>query len=73
MNKEQAQEKIKDILEKMGYSDIIFREIESGFCAAFNSEEVTSFVTDIEGWKYSGVQLDPLKERQYKIDFKKLS
>ncbi len=72
MEKEQAQIKIKDVLEKMGYSDIIFRDVGSDFYVAFNSKEITSFVADMAGWKYSGVQLDLSGERQYKIDFKKL-
>ena len=74
MDKEQVQKKIKGVLEKMGCTDVIFKDVEQGlFYVAFNSKEVTSFVVDMDGWKYSGVQLDVSGERQFKIDFKKAS
>ena len=71
MDKEQLQEKIKDVLEKMGCTDVIFKDVGLDFYAAFNSKEVTSFVASVDGWKYSGIQLDSSGERQYRIDFKK--
>ncbi len=72
MDKEQAQGKIKEVLEKMGCTDIIFKDTGADFYVAFNSKEVTSFVANVDGWRYSGVQLDGSDERQYKIDFKKI-
>jgi len=73
MDKEQLQKKIKEVLEKMGCTDVIFKDIETdSFYVAFNSKEVTSFVADLNNWKYSGIQLDASGERQYKIDFKKV-
>lgn len=74
MNKEVIQEKIKEILEKMGSTDVSFTDIgPDSFFVAFNSKEVTSFVADIDGWKYSGVQLNASGERPYKIDFQKIA
>ncbi|MBU1102815.1 hypothetical protein KJ853_04165 [Patescibacteria group bacterium] len=74
MDKEQVQKKIKEVLEKMGCTDVIFKDAESdSFFVAFNSKEVTSFIADVGNWKYSGIQLDVSRERQYKIDFKKVS
>lgn len=64
--------KIKEILEKMGCTDVIFSDIKDNLIVAtFNCKNLTSFVSDIPGWRYSGTQLDPSHERQYKIDFVK--
>jgi len=72
MNKEIALIKIKEALEKMGCIDISFLDSkEDLIVATFDCKEVTSFVAEIPGWIYSGIHLDPSKEHQYKIDFKK--
>lgn len=63
----------KEHLEKMGCTDIIFpNPKENLIVVTFNCREITSFVGDITGWTYSGIQLDPSNNRQFKIDFKKI-
>ncbi len=74
MEKEQALNIIEDSLKKMGCEDISFSyPKEDTIVAKFNCKEVTSFVSDLPGWTYSGIHLDPSKERQYQIEFKKNS
>lgn len=74
MNKEQASNRIEEILNQMGCSEISFSDsIENLIVVTFNCKELTSFVANIIGWVYSGIQLDPTNERQYKIDFKKIA
>lgn len=74
MNKEKTQIIIKEVLEKMGCSDISFTPSENNIIiATFNCKEITSFVANIQNWTYSGIHLDPTKEHQYKIDFKEIS
>jgi hypothetical protein len=73
MIKEEIIKKIEEALKKMGCSDILFPDPkEDLIVATFNCKEVTSFVADVPGWTYSGIQLDPTHTRQYKIDFIKL-
>ena len=74
MQQEEVRKIVKETLEKMGCADILFSGAkENLLVATFNCKEITSFVADIPGWFYSGIHLDPTKERQFKIDFKKLS
>jgi len=70
MTKEDVKIKIKEELGKMGCTEIAFPESKDNLVVAtFNCRAVTSFVADIAGWTYSGIHLDPTKNRQYKIDF----
>jgi hypothetical protein len=72
MEKEQIMKKIKEILEKMGCTEVNFPDPKDDLIVVtFNCKNLTSFVADIPGWIYSGTQLDPSLSRQYKIDFKK--
>lgn len=74
MDKNSIIAKVKEALEKMGCTEISFPDPKEDLViATFNCKEVTSFVTEIPGWTYSGIHLDPTKERQYKIDFAKTS
>ncbi len=74
MGTEEVKELIDESLKKMGCLDIIFpNSKEDLIVATFNCKEITSFVTGIPGWSYSGIHLDPTGKRQYKIDFKKMS
>ena len=73
MSQEQILNKIKEALERMGCTEISLVEHEkNSIIATFNCKEVTSFVADIPGWTYSGIQIDPTKKHQYKIDFRKV-
>jgi len=72
MKKEEAKKNIIESLMAMGVTDINFPESpENLIVATFNSKQITSFVSEISGWTYSGIHLDPTGKRQYKIDFKK--
>ena len=74
METEEVRIKIQESLENMGCLEIEFSEPNNGQIAVvFNCKEITSFVTDIPSWTYSGIYLDPTKRHQYKIDFKKVS
>lgn len=74
MEKEKAKEIIEEVLKKMGCEDVVFKKSEdNSIYVVFNYKEITSFVTNISGWTSSGIQLDPTKEHQYKIEFNKLS
>lgn len=74
MKSEDLQKTVKEHLERMGCTDVVFPDPKEDLVVAtFNCKEVTSFVSDIEGWTYSGIQLDPTNNRQFKIDFRKLS
>jgi hypothetical protein len=73
MSTEETKELIRKSLEQMGATDILFPDPKEDLVVAtFNCKEITSFVTSIPGWTYSGIHLDPTKNRQYKIDFSKL-
>ena len=72
MKTDETKKVIETSLKNMGCTDITFPDLkEDLIVATFNCKEITSFVTDIIGWTYSGIHLDPIGERQYKIDFKK--
>lgn len=74
MNLEEAKKIIETTLRSMDCADILFSESsEQGIVVIFNCKEITSFVAEINGWLYSGIHLDPSRERQYRIDFTKLS
>lgn len=74
MNTQDTRKIIEDVLKKMGCTEIKFPDLkEDLIVATFNCKEITSFVTDIPGWTYSGIHLDPTNERRYKIDFRKTS
>lgn len=61
---------IESSLKNMGCTDINFPKLEETLIGVvFNCREITSFVTEIPGWTYSGIHLDDSKSRQYKIDF----
>jgi hypothetical protein len=72
MKMQEIKKIIEESLKKMDCSDINFiDEKDNLIVVIFNCKEITSFITDLPGWTYSGIHLDPTKERQYKIDFKK--
>jgi hypothetical protein len=74
MKTEEVKKIIEEALKNMGCTDILFPDLKEGLIVViFNCKEITSFVTAIPGWTYSGIHLDTSKERQYKIDFQKLS
>ena len=76
MEKQEALKKIEEALEKMGCTDLSTLEENSSenyFTVIFNCKLLTSFVAELPGWVYSGIQIDPLRKRQYKIDFRKIS
>jgi len=74
MATEEIRSKIEDALKNMGCLEIEFPEVsDSQIAVVFNCKEITSFVTDIPGWTYSGIYLDPTKQHQYKIDFRKVT
>ena len=73
MKTEEVKKIIEENLKKMGSEDITFLETkDNSLIVAFNCKEITSFVANIEGWTYTGIQLDSTTRHQYKIDFKKL-
>ncbi len=73
MNTEEAKRIIEEVLKNMGGENISFQETKDKnlIIVLFNCKEITSFVTNIQGWTYSGIQLDPTGGHQYKIEFKK--
>lgn len=75
MKYEEAINVIMEVLKQMGAVDIAFPDTKKNtlIIAVFNCKEVTSFVADVPGWAYSGIQLDPTGGHQYKIDFTKIS
>lgn len=73
MNREQVIVKVREILERMNCTDIVFPDPKDDLVVAtFNCTEVTSFVAQIPEWTYSGIHLDPTRQRQYKIGFTKI-
>lgn len=71
---EEARKLIKGLLEKKGCIDVSFPDLKDDIIVTtFNCKELTSFNQPIRGWVYSGIQLDPSRQRQYKIDFKKIA
>jgi hypothetical protein len=74
MDKEKLKAQIQDILTGMGYTEITFSNGEENLLvASFSARELTSFNTQLEGWTYSGIQLDPVGGGRYKIEFRKVS
>jgi hypothetical protein len=74
MNNEQAKKKVEHSLRNMGCTDVSFLEPTDGeIVAVFNCKEMTSFVDDVPGWEYSGIQLSENGEGRYSITFKKIS
>ena len=75
MKYEETIKVISKVLEQMGAVDIAFQDTKKNnlIIAVFNCKEVTSFIADITGWVYTGIQLDPTGGHQYKIDFTKTS
>jgi len=72
MNKEELQEEAGKILSELGARDVKFSdEASDKIVASFNWENVVSFKPSLSGWTYSGIQLDPTKEREYRIEFSK--
>jgi len=72
MNKEEVKLEIERKLTDMGCENVTFNGNDDNLLIAlFDCKEVTSFKADLPGWIYSGIQLDPTRARQYKIDFTK--
>lgn len=72
MDKEELKIKVKEILESMGYTDIEFSNgEESLLVVSFNAKELTSFIAELPGWNYTGIQLDTTRKHQYKIELRK--
>lgn len=70
MEKEELKNIVKKVLEDLGAKDVQFKDIGlDKVVAIFNWEKIVSFKAEINGWKYTGIQLDSTKERQYKIEF----
>lgn len=74
MTKEEAKNTVKEILSKMGCTNLTFLDpADDELVAVFNCKEITSFVEEVPGWDYSGIQLDQSGEGHYNIMFKKSS
>lgn len=74
MKKEETLTIIETALKSMGCENIAFiKQEEKSITVAFDCKEITSFVTQVPGWKDSGIQLDRTGSHQYKIDFYSLS
>jgi len=74
MNREEAKRVVEDALAKMGCTNVTFLEPGSDeLVAVFNCKEITSFVAEVPGWDYSGIQLDQSGEGHYNIMFKKVA
>ena len=72
LTQEELKNKVENKLKEMGCEDIVFPDPkETLLVALFNCKEITSFNTELPGWTYSGIHLDPTGTRQYKIDFVK--
>lgn len=72
MEKEELKKQVEAILTGMGYTKIVFSNGEEGLLiASFDANELTSFNTELVGWTYSGIQLDPTATGRYKIEFRK--
>lgn len=74
MNKEEVLKKIEEVLKDMNCTEISFPDPKENLIVVlFNCKELTSFKTDIPGWIYSGIHLDPTNSHQYKMDFKRIA
>lgn len=61
---------ISETLNKNGVTDIkVDDSKENEVVVLFNCKEVISFNADLPGWQYTGIQLDPTHEKEYKIVF----
>ena len=70
LNQEELKVEITKALQNMGCSDILFSVSKDDLIVVvFDCKELTSFKMELPGWTYSGIQLDPTRTRQYKIDF----
>jgi len=68
-----TQNEIRARLQGMGCADILIREVnEDLISATFNCKDLTSFKERIDGWSYTGIELDESKQREYKITFRKV-
>ena len=73
MDTDDLKKAANETLEKMACTDVQFPVAsEAEVIVTFNCKEITSFVTEIPGWTYSGIRLDTSGEREYRIDFKKI-
>ena len=69
---EQIKKIVVEQLTSMGCLDIDFPDPKEDLVVvAFNCRQLTSFQTQIDGWEYSGIHLDPSGKHQFKIDFRK--
>ena len=72
MDKEVLQQKIRDVLKRMGCSDITFSNGEENkLIVRFNCIILLSFKIDAAEWSYSGIQLNDSGSQKYMIIFKK--
>lgn len=70
MNQEELKEQVKKLLEELGAQGIEFPNTEPHrVIARFNWKNVVSFKASLPGWEYSGIQLDPTREKEYQIEF----
>jgi len=72
LDKKMLTQQINDTLTKIGCTDVKFDDSKENLVLAlFNCKEVISFNANLPGWQYTGIQLDPTHEREYKIEFSK--
>ncbi len=73
MSVEGIKDLINQYLTKIGCSGVLFEEPDQNTIRAlFDAAELISFKDDVPGWVNSGIQLDQSRQRQYKIEFKKI-
>jgi len=74
MNKKELKQEVKKILEDLGATEIQFSDVEPDkVIASFNWENVISFKAFLSGWTYTGIQLDLVNGKKYKIEFSRES
>ena len=72
LTKEEAQKEIEKKLMEKGCTEVFFTDPKDDLLVVlFNCKELTSFTNIINGWSYSGIQIDSSKQRQYRINFKR--
>jgi hypothetical protein len=70
LTQEQLKVEVVKALENMGCDAILFpNSTDVSVPVVFNCKELTSFMLDLPGWAYSGIQLDPTGTGQYRIMF----
>ena len=70
---EELKKEVEKVLINMSCTDILFPDPQDKLLVAtFNCKELISFKANLPGWNYSGIHLDPTKNRGYKIDFQKI-